>query len=176
MKQMKEQQERNRVTETRRNREIATLKKDQRKQEVTHCTLNSLRKVLVILRQSLLIFSFLSCLAPTKAAWGSKETAGACSTQEGRRGDKNSIIWELQFFCYKSAGLVAVAIWKDLFSSARASMLHCVNNFIFVKSDTSVDIYHSTYCISTEQNATSPKRSHMSTQGVFRRVLAFSAC
>ncbi|XP_056116380.1 kinesin-like protein KIF21A isoform X2 [Rhinichthys klamathensis goyatoka] len=33
MKQMKEQQERNRVTETRRNREIATLKKDQRKQE-----------------------------------------------------------------------------------------------------------------------------------------------
>ncbi|XDV25321.1 hypothetical protein PO909_029252, partial [Leuciscus waleckii] len=33
MKQMKEQQERNRVSETRRNREIATLKKDQRKQE-----------------------------------------------------------------------------------------------------------------------------------------------
>ncbi|KAL1276058.1 hypothetical protein QQF64_035681, partial [Cirrhinus molitorella] len=33
MKQMKEQQERNRVTETRRNREIATLKKDHRKQE-----------------------------------------------------------------------------------------------------------------------------------------------
>uniref|UniRef100_A0AAR2K0V9 Kinesin motor domain-containing protein n=1 Tax=Pygocentrus nattereri TaxID=42514 RepID=A0AAR2K0V9_PYGNA len=35
MKQMKEQQERNRVSETRRNREIASLKKDQRKQEVT---------------------------------------------------------------------------------------------------------------------------------------------
>ncbi|XP_031438315.1 kinesin-like protein KIF21A isoform X2 [Clupea harengus] len=33
MKQMKEQQERNRATETKRNREIATLKKDQRKQE-----------------------------------------------------------------------------------------------------------------------------------------------
>ncbi|XP_051976245.1 kinesin-like protein KIF21A isoform X2 [Xyrauchen texanus] len=33
MKQMKDQQEKNRVTETRRNREIATLKKDQRKQE-----------------------------------------------------------------------------------------------------------------------------------------------
>nr|XP_055047095.1 kinesin-like protein KIF21A isoform X3 [Misgurnus anguillicaudatus] len=33
MKQMKEQQERNRASETRRNREIATLKKDQRKQE-----------------------------------------------------------------------------------------------------------------------------------------------
>uniref|UniRef100_A0AAR2K4K4 Kinesin motor domain-containing protein n=1 Tax=Pygocentrus nattereri TaxID=42514 RepID=A0AAR2K4K4_PYGNA len=33
MKQMKEQQERNRVSETRRNREIASLKKDQRKQE-----------------------------------------------------------------------------------------------------------------------------------------------
>ncbi|XP_052410499.1 kinesin-like protein KIF21A isoform X1 [Carassius gibelio] len=33
MKQMKEHQERTRVTETRRNREIATLKKDQRKQE-----------------------------------------------------------------------------------------------------------------------------------------------
>uniref|UniRef100_A0A672L7A2 Kinesin motor domain-containing protein n=1 Tax=Sinocyclocheilus grahami TaxID=75366 RepID=A0A672L7A2_SINGR len=33
MKQMKEQQEKNRVTETRRNREIATLKKDHRKQE-----------------------------------------------------------------------------------------------------------------------------------------------
>nr|XP_021326606.1 kinesin-like protein KIF21A [Danio rerio] len=33
MKQMKEQQERTRVTETRRNREIATLKKDHRKQE-----------------------------------------------------------------------------------------------------------------------------------------------
>ena len=35
MKQMKEQQERNRATETKRNREIATLKKDQRKQEVS---------------------------------------------------------------------------------------------------------------------------------------------
>uniref|UniRef100_A0AAY4CHC1 Kinesin motor domain-containing protein n=1 Tax=Denticeps clupeoides TaxID=299321 RepID=A0AAY4CHC1_9TELE len=35
MKQMKEQQERNRATETRRNREIASLKKDQRRQEVT---------------------------------------------------------------------------------------------------------------------------------------------
>ncbi|XP_064199053.1 kinesin-like protein KIF21A isoform X2 [Anguilla rostrata] len=33
MKQMKEQQERNRMAESRRNREIATLKKDQRKQE-----------------------------------------------------------------------------------------------------------------------------------------------
>ncbi|XP_058264136.1 kinesin-like protein KIF21A isoform X6 [Hemibagrus wyckioides] len=33
MKQMKEQQEKNRLAETRRNREIATLKKDQRKQE-----------------------------------------------------------------------------------------------------------------------------------------------
>ncbi|XP_072530317.1 kinesin-like protein KIF21A isoform X4 [Salminus brasiliensis] len=33
MKQMKEQQEKNRVSETRRNREIATLKKDQRRQE-----------------------------------------------------------------------------------------------------------------------------------------------
>ncbi|MCJ8743244.1 hypothetical protein PDJAM_G00091720 [Pangasius djambal] len=33
MKQMKEQQERSRVSETRRNREIATLKKDQRRQE-----------------------------------------------------------------------------------------------------------------------------------------------
>ncbi|XP_028810165.1 kinesin-like protein KIF21A isoform X2 [Denticeps clupeoides] len=33
MKQMKEQQERNRATETRRNREIASLKKDQRRQE-----------------------------------------------------------------------------------------------------------------------------------------------
>uniref|UniRef100_A0A7N8X9Y3 Kinesin family member 21A n=1 Tax=Mastacembelus armatus TaxID=205130 RepID=A0A7N8X9Y3_9TELE len=35
MKQMKEQQEKNRMNESRRNREIATLKKDQRKQEVT---------------------------------------------------------------------------------------------------------------------------------------------
>ncbi|CAB1313447.1 unnamed protein product [Coregonus sp. 'balchen'] len=35
MKQMKEQQEKNRMTESRRNREIASLKKDQRKQEVT---------------------------------------------------------------------------------------------------------------------------------------------
>lgn len=34
MKQMKEQQERSRASETRRNREIATLKKDQRRQEV----------------------------------------------------------------------------------------------------------------------------------------------
>ena len=34
MKQMKEQQEKNRMNESRRNREIATLKKDQRKQEV----------------------------------------------------------------------------------------------------------------------------------------------
>lgn len=34
MKQMKEQQEKNRMTESRRNREIATLKKDQRRQEV----------------------------------------------------------------------------------------------------------------------------------------------
>lgn len=34
MRQMKEQQERNRATETRRNREIATLKKDQRRAEV----------------------------------------------------------------------------------------------------------------------------------------------
>lgn len=34
MKQMKEQQERSRGLETRRNREIATLKKDQRRQEV----------------------------------------------------------------------------------------------------------------------------------------------
>ena len=36
MKQMKDQQEKNRMTESRRNREIATLKKDQRKQEVNH--------------------------------------------------------------------------------------------------------------------------------------------
>lgn len=36
MKQMKEQQEKNRMTESRRNREIASLKKDQRKQEVNH--------------------------------------------------------------------------------------------------------------------------------------------
>lgn len=36
MKQMKEQQEKNRMAESRRNREIATLKKDQRKQEVLH--------------------------------------------------------------------------------------------------------------------------------------------
>uniref|UniRef100_A0A8C7RHT2 Kinesin family member 21A n=1 Tax=Oncorhynchus mykiss TaxID=8022 RepID=A0A8C7RHT2_ONCMY len=35
MKQMKDQQEKNRMTESRRNREIATLKKDQRKQEVS---------------------------------------------------------------------------------------------------------------------------------------------
>uniref|UniRef100_A0A8C4HGQ0 Kinesin family member 21A n=1 Tax=Dicentrarchus labrax TaxID=13489 RepID=A0A8C4HGQ0_DICLA len=35
MKQMKEQQEKNRMNESRRNREIASLKKDQRKQEVT---------------------------------------------------------------------------------------------------------------------------------------------
>lgn len=34
MKQMKEQQEKSRMAESRRNREIATLKKDQRKQEV----------------------------------------------------------------------------------------------------------------------------------------------
>lgn len=34
MRQMKEQQERNRATECRRNREIATLKKDQRRAEV----------------------------------------------------------------------------------------------------------------------------------------------
>lgn len=38
MKQMKEQQEKNRMAESRRNREIATLKKDQRKQEVWHGT------------------------------------------------------------------------------------------------------------------------------------------
>lgn len=35
MKQMKEQQEKNRMNESRRNREIASLKKDQRKQEVS---------------------------------------------------------------------------------------------------------------------------------------------
>lgn len=34
MKQMKEQQEKSRMAESRRNREIASLKKDQRKQEV----------------------------------------------------------------------------------------------------------------------------------------------
>lgn len=34
MKQMKDQQEKSRMAESRRNREIATLKKDQRKQEV----------------------------------------------------------------------------------------------------------------------------------------------
>lgn len=34
MKQMKEQQEKNRMNESRRNREIASLKKDQRRQEV----------------------------------------------------------------------------------------------------------------------------------------------
>lgn len=34
MRQMKEQQERNRATECRRNREIASLKKDQRRAEV----------------------------------------------------------------------------------------------------------------------------------------------
>lgn len=43
MKQMKEQQEKNRMNESRRNREIASLKKDQRKQEVLfgffNCTL-----------------------------------------------------------------------------------------------------------------------------------------
>lgn len=35
MRQMKEQQDRNRAAESRRNREIASLKKDQRKAEVT---------------------------------------------------------------------------------------------------------------------------------------------
>lgn len=35
MRQMKEQQERNRAVECRRNREIATLKKDHRRAEVT---------------------------------------------------------------------------------------------------------------------------------------------
>lgn len=35
MKQMKEQQDKNRMNESRRNREIASLKKDQRKQEVS---------------------------------------------------------------------------------------------------------------------------------------------
>lgn len=35
MKQMKEQQEKNRMNESRRNREIASLKKDQRRQEVS---------------------------------------------------------------------------------------------------------------------------------------------
>lgn len=38
MKQMKEQQEKNRLNESRRNREIASLKKDQRKQEVSFFT------------------------------------------------------------------------------------------------------------------------------------------
>lgn len=37
MKQMKEQQEKNRMNESRRNREIASLKKDQRRQEVSRC-------------------------------------------------------------------------------------------------------------------------------------------
>uniref|UniRef100_A0A8K9Y6D2 Kinesin family member 21A n=1 Tax=Oncorhynchus mykiss TaxID=8022 RepID=A0A8K9Y6D2_ONCMY len=50
MKQMKDQQEKNRMTESRRNREIATLKKDQRKQEVNHrirslvCQVSALRR------------------------------------------------------------------------------------------------------------------------------------
>lgn len=35
MRQMREQQDRNRAAECRRNREIATLKKDQRRAEVT---------------------------------------------------------------------------------------------------------------------------------------------
>lgn len=39
MRQMKEQQERNRATECRRNREIASLKKDQRRAEVRHSEL-----------------------------------------------------------------------------------------------------------------------------------------
>lgn len=37
MRQMKEQQDRNRAVESRRNREIASLKKDQRRAEVTTC-------------------------------------------------------------------------------------------------------------------------------------------
>lgn len=41
MRQMKEVQEKNRATECRRNREIATLKKDQRKHEVTLQTGNN---------------------------------------------------------------------------------------------------------------------------------------
>lgn len=40
MKQMKEQQEKNRMNESRRNREIASLKKDQRRQEVSLCPID----------------------------------------------------------------------------------------------------------------------------------------
>lgn len=42
MRQMREQQDRNRAAECRRNREIASLKKDQRRAEVTE------KKILVI--------------------------------------------------------------------------------------------------------------------------------
>lgn len=61
MKQMKEQQEKNRLNESRRNREIASLKKDQRKQEVRlfkillHKTMEEFQLILTSL-----LFSFFS--------------------------------------------------------------------------------------------------------------------
>lgn len=83
MKQMKEQQEKNRMNESRRNREIASLKKDQRKQEVRGrddlCTnLNQpVIQVSVFWVNRNYMWSDVSSTAPTEVAGESEETAGA---------------------------------------------------------------------------------------------------
>lgn len=87
MKQMKEQQEKNRMNESRRNREIASLKKDQRKQEVSDEMLLSLMQ----LHHSWVFSSFTSVSAPAEVTGSSKEAAGADFKEKDWRGEMNSV-------------------------------------------------------------------------------------
>lgn len=94
MKQMKEQQEKNRMNESRRNREIASLKKDQRKQEVGVQQVSP--QLAVITPRPVCARSFGTSLyrccncvpAPAEATGGSEEAAGAYSEEEDRGGEQ----------------------------------------------------------------------------------------
>lgn len=87
MKQMKEQQEKNRMNESRRNREIATLKKDQRKQEVSDRE-GLLQPLLCFGFASFHLTSFVDAVtlfsssASAEVTGGSEEAAGAHSEEK----------------------------------------------------------------------------------------------
>lgn len=80
MRQMKEQQERSRANECRRNREIASLKKDQRRAEArgTDTLTNTHLRYVTLLFYVL----YLPFTAPSEAAGGSEETTRADPSQE----------------------------------------------------------------------------------------------
>lgn len=90
MRQMKEQQDRNRAAESRRNREIASLKKDQRRAEVNDVLLFYASSIQTHLSISKLLRSvqsgskvvFVKTLVPAEADGSPEETTRSDAPQE----------------------------------------------------------------------------------------------